>query len=267
MNFLIGSRALNYWLDEGSKPETDWDVISSAPLEGTEHHDLLFLNNEAVCKRYCTNHTLVTPSGDEVFMISMEGLAIIKRSHLWRNLSFGKHITHYHWKSLASHFVNNDLYKQRLALSYDAFEQWKPDLNKSVEDFFDDAVTKIYNHDWLHEVVAYYDKPLYTRLQKDSSKAWCSEDLWYNLTYEDRVRCVVEETKVIAIERFLVPRGWTTNSKLAYMKALEKVCTTLCSGWFRDFAINNFPVLLNEYNQEDFKKYKGRIISSPNIMV
>ena len=258
---------MNYWLSEESKPDTDWDVVSSLPLKATEHHDLLFLNNKDVCERYCTNHALETPSGDTVFVISMEGLAIIKRSHLWRNLSFGKHITHYHCKELVSHFVDNDLYQQRLEMSYAAFKQWKPNLNKSVEDFFDDAVTKIYNHDWLHEVVAYYDKPLYTRLQKDATKAWCNAEMWYNLTHQDRVKCVAEETKVIAIERFLVPSGWTTNSKLAYMKALEKVCATLCSGWFRDFAIDNFPIVLVEYNQEDFKKYKDKIISSPNVMI
>jgi hypothetical protein len=254
---------MNYWLQEENKPDADWDVVSDTELEGTEQHNPLFLNNKVVCETYCTNHTVASPSGVALSVVSMEGLAIIKRSHLWRALSFDKHILHYHRKGLSRYFVDNQLYQQRLALSYEAFKQWKPNLNKSVSDFFDDAVVKTYNHDWLHEVVAYYDKPLYTKLQKDSTKAWCDKDLWYNLAFEDKIKCVAEETKVIAIERFLVPRGWVIVSRIAYMKALEKVCTTLCSGWFRDFAIDNYPLIVAEYNAADFEGYKRHILTNP----
>ena len=34
-------------------------------------------------------------------------------------------------------------------------------------------------------------------------------------------------------------------SRIACDKALEKVCTTLTSGWFRDFAIDNYPEIFN----------------------
>lgn len=263
MNYLIGSRALNYWLNLPNKPDADWDVVSTAAIEGAEHHKLLFLNNKQICEAYKTTCFVNAPNGEVLNIVSMKGLAIIKRSHLWRALSFDKHIAHYHLKGLSRYFVDNQLYQQRLTLSYEAFKQWKPNLNKSVEDFFDDAVVKIYNHDWLHEVVAYYDKPLYTKLQKDATKAWCSQDLWYNLTHEDKIKCVAEETKVIAIERFLVPREWVVSSRLSYMRALEKVCTTLCSGWFRDFAIDNYPLVVAEYKSADFEGYKHHITTNP----
>lgn len=255
MKVLIGSRALAYWRkDLVLKPNTDWDVISDEAIAGTEWHDSGFLNNEDM-KQYATDEVL-NFNAHELHIMSMQGLAIIKRSHLWRSLSFGKHITHYHKYGLARNLIESEDYVRRLRLSYAEFSKGHPKLNQSVADFFDDAVTKIYDHDYLHELLAYYDRPLYTKLQKDASKAWCDKDLWYNLSYQDKVRCVAEETKVISVERFLVPSNWTCSSKLAYMKSLEKVCTSLCSGWFRDFAIDNYPEVLAEYNPEQFVKVK-----------
>ncbi len=251
MKVLIGSRALAYWRkDLTLKPDTDWDVISDEAIVGTEWHDPDFLNNRDM-RKYATGHLL-----DGFHVMCEEGLAIIKRSHLWRSLSFGKHITHYHKYGLSKYLVCNKDYENRVRLSYIEFSKGHPNLKQSVVDFFDDAVTKVYDHDYLHELLAYYDKPLYIKLQKDTSKVWCDKDLWYNLSYQDKVRCVAEETKVISVERFLVPSNWTCSSKLAYMKSLEKVCTTLCSGWFRDFAIDNYPEVLAEYNPEQFVKVK-----------
>ena len=255
MKVLIGSRALVYWRkDLVLKPNTDWDVISDEAIAGIECHRPDFLNNRDM-QKYATG-VMVAFKDHEFQVMSLEGLAIIKRSHLWRNLSFGKHITHYHKYRLSKHLVHNDHYNNRLKLSYKTFPQGYPKLDQSVAEFFDDAVTKVYDHDYLHELLAYYDKPLYTKLQKDTSKAWCDKDLWYNLSHQDKLRCVAEETKVIAVERFLVSSNWTCNSKLAYMKSLEKVCTTLCSGWFRDFAIDNYPEVLAEYNPEQFVKVR-----------
>ena len=48
---------------------------------------------------------------------------------------------------------------------------------------------------------------------------------------------------VIALERFVIPGK--LNPKLAYLKAVEKICTTLTSGWFRDFAIDNWPEVID----------------------
>ena len=255
MNVLIGSRALAYWRsDLVIKPCTDWDVISDKAIEGTEWHDPAFLNN-ADMKCWATSE-VISFNGNKLNIMSMHGLAIIKRSHLWRSLGFGKHITHYHKYGLSRHFADDLDYQNRLEMSYAAFPQGHPKLNQSVADFFDDAVTKVYEHDYLHELLAYYDKPLYTKLQNNVSMAWCDKDLWYNLSYQDKLRCVAEETKVIAVERFLVPSNWTCNSKLAYMKSLEKVCTTLCSGWFRAFAIDNYPEVLAEYDPIQFVKVK-----------
>jgi len=251
-NLLIGSRALEYWSpDFKCKPNADWDIISLHEIKDDtkriEHHAFNALGSSDL-QRYASEHTIEI-AGQVVHIVNPVGLTIIKRSHLWRDLSFQKHITHYH-KHLAKYrsgFTEIDelILENRTKLTMAAYPQGHPSLKKSVKDFFDDYVEKKYNHDYLHELVAYHDKPLYTQLQRDSSSAWCDKDLWDKLSTADKIKCVAEEAQVIAIERFLVPSNWNYAPRHAYLKALDKVCTTLCSGWFRDFAIDNYPEIFN----------------------
>lgn len=251
-NLLIGSRALEHWSpDFKCKPNADWDIISLHEIKDDtkriEHHAFNALGSSDL-QRYASEHTIKI-AGQVVHIVNPIGLAIIKRSHLWRDLSFQKHITHYH-KHLAKYRayfkeVDELILENRTKLTMAAYPQGHPSLKKSVKDFFDDYVEKKYNHDYLHELVAYHDKPLYTQLQRDSSSAWCDKDLWDKLSTADKIKCVAEEAQVIAIERFLVPSNWNYAPRHAYLKALDKVCTTLCSGWFRDFAIDNYPEIFN----------------------
>ena len=109
--------------------------------------------------------------------------------------------------------------------------------------FFDDPVEKVYDHDFLHELYAYEDRPMFEKLKHkgEEGQAWCAKDLWQQLSQLQKLQCVAEESYVIATERFMVPNGWNYPTKKAFYFALKKVCTTLTSGWFRDFAIDNFP--------------------------
>ena len=257
---LIGSRALVHWEPELKiKPDTDWDVISYDYHEGCEMHHPDHLNNLKMMD-YATGESVSLPDGTKALIMSPVGLAIIKRSHLWRDLGFQKHITMYHKYGLHDtlqeaigrfDIVLKDL-NERTNLTRQAYPQRNPNLMQTKDDFFDDAVTKKYDHDYLHELFAYYDKPLYTRMLTDEKLAWCSKSQWETFTHEDQLRCVAEETYVIAAERFMIPKNWNYSTKLAYIKALDKVCTTLTSGWFRDKAIDYYPEIVNLYDDRRF---------------
>ena len=242
-NVLVGSRALSI-LTNGAfrvKESTDWDIISESEIPGSEWHDPNILCNRELADHYSTEIT-VEFNGHTLHVMSLTGLAIMKRSHLWRTVGFEKHIIHYQkWMLDAVTFNEDalDLIARRSQLHRLMFGDPRPSLNMSVDEFFNDAVVKKYDHDRIHELVAFGDRPLYESLQRDSSRAWCEKDLWDDLPYELKLKCVAEETMVIAIERFMVPSGWKHSAKSAYNKALTKVCTNLTSGWFRDFAIDN----------------------------
>lgn len=264
---LVGSRALAYWLPEFTPRENaDWDFLMGD--EGSVNDlDLQFPRLEVHWFNELNNYDVVnefrvkTPEFDYNVM-SLEGLALMKRSHLWRAYNFDKHITMYH-KYLAPYARWDDptwckLLKERIKLTKQAYPQRNPSLDQTNKDFFDDAVKKVFDHDWIHELVAYYDRPLFERLKYDDKfdKAWCEKDLWEQFTPEDKNRCVAEEAHVIACERFMIPNDWNFAPKRAYFMTVNKVCTTLTSGWFRDHAINNFPAIIQLFNQEKFDKVR-----------
>lgn len=256
---LIGSRALQYWIPEYKYClGKDWDFIGEQTVEVPEGdrieiHSIDFLNNKDALS-FC-----------RYGVCDLQGLTLIKRSHLWRDYQFDKHITQYHKHLLPNSYGitgKEDFLVERIKLTKEAFKQGNPSLKQSNEDFFDDAVDKVYDHDWLHELYAYQNKPMYEKLKKPDhlDQAWCEKDLWLNLTKEDQYKCVAEECYVIATERFLVSKQFDYPYKLAYIKALNKVCTTLTSGWFRDFAIDNYPNIYNLYDENKIQLVKRKLL-------
>lgn len=258
-NILIGSRAMQYWLAPNTvvlKQTTDWDIISSYPIDQSEWHDRWLLNNDSF-DSYTSEDAVVDFNGHKLYVMHPEGLAIIKRSHLWRTIGFNKHITYWHkyikhWLDIISE-DGKRLLKERTLMTHERYPQTGPNLMLSKEQFFDDAVEKVYDHDYLHSLFANYERPLYAELQK-SHAVMCYHELWENLTYEKKVLCIQEEVNVLATERFLVPSNFEYNPKAAYLKALEKVCTTVTKGWFRDFAIDNYPAVISVYNSNKIKE-------------
>lgn len=269
---LIGGAALQ--IHKGArnlgelKPGTDLDIVctekefASISSEGRiDHHNIADLNNNEIESRFRSDKW--ARIGDfDVNVCSLAGLAAIKRSHLWRDYFFDKHIAVYHYE-LVKHARKEDadFVRERTRLTHLKYPRSNPNLMQPNEDFFDDAVEKAYDHDWLHEIVAFGQHPIYMELKYDDSLAWCERELWEKLTFERKLQCVAEETYVIAIERIMVPNGWYHSPKGAFSQALRKVCTTLTSGWFRDFAIDNHPRIMQLYDRNKMKQAKERIMN------
>lgn len=252
-NLLIGSRALAYWRpDLKLKDSIDWDVISDEPIPGTEWHKPDFLDNYIMEDYASDSFTYI--NGHKVYVVNMKGLAIIKRSHLWRQLSFQKHITQFHKYGLYEEYKKfdekdfNELIIREV-LTESAFPISHPNLNVTKDEFFNDGIIRKYDHDYLHELISYYKKPLYLKIQNTNDEVICCAYKWDKLPYEDQLKCVAEEVYVTALERFICIDN-PMPYQLAYSKSLDKVCTTMCSGWFRDFAIDNYPEIQSLYNDQ-----------------
>lgn len=264
MNLLIGSRALHAHIwDYEIKDTTDWDIISDRPVEAFAGYNVEIHNpNEYLSDRFfqfASDEVFCFLNDEPVHLCSLEGLAVIKRSHLSLDHFWNKHIGAYH-KYLKPYFKMEywDLMKAREEETLKMAKQRHPSLMMSNDQFLNhDYVTKKYDHDWLHEQVAFYDKPLYLRLKYANKMelAWCERELFEDLTHEEKLECVLEEVMVIALERFLIP-GIEHGSKIAFQKSLKKVCTTLCSGWFRDFAIDNWDQLRTMCDKDKLDRLK-----------
>ncbi len=278
---LIGSRAIKYHWDRIHPGQTafkvkegsDWDIIGESVSEQfyrslfkipdkdrIEWHDPKHLNNNSMlyyfrCEDVC----------------NLYGLALIYRSHLWRDYKWDSHIAKYHLFIIPLlgnlKHLDDPLMKERIKLTKEAYPQGNPNLMQANEDFFDDNVKKVYDHDYLHELLAYEERPMFEKLKRPEGfeSAWCEKDLWLGLSDTNKLQCVAEETQVIAAERFLIPTNWEGNYKQAYYKALKKVCTTLCSGWFRDYTIDHFPQVVDMFDPDRFYKVAAILDTDKNV--
>lgn len=221
-------------------------------------------------------------SGDDIIIADVRVLFAMKAGHVHRKLiKWDAHMYHYHilreaciiqyGKNFNDTMVgfmtvgNLIHYTKKHNDEIHGKEFNVPLKNITKADFFTDGVTKFIEHDYLHEVFAHYDKPVYTMLQNtDVDSVFCHRDKWDNISYIDKIYCVLEESYVIASERNIIPNMVnvddfnisTVNPCLHVVDALKMVCTTLTSGYFRQFAIDNYYEIIHNI---DFGYYKKLI--------
>lgn len=274
--YLIGSRALNSQLNLETNHSRDWDVVleneeclcddlstnkqgqhQSRPIIECAPTDLPFLD---VCREYDSGMIVDTPAGP-ARVVSLAGLMLIKRSHLHRPINFEKHIRDYHLLKEKCGPQDEKYYALLGVLTKATKLKWgdrTPSLRKSKKEFFDDYVTKYYDHDSLHYATCYYDRPIYERLKPDPDMVWCSRQLWDRLSYDDKVKCVREEGFSIGLERFIIPKLMENKPhpppRFAFDWALVKICTTLTGGFFRDFAIEEWSTI-RDHNYDFLQKF------------
>lgn len=129
-----------------------------------------------------------------------------------------------------------------------------PNLNQGKQNFFDSSVNYVYDHDTIHEAVKHLDRPAYTYYIREGSEVFCSKDKFFDLPQIVRLYGVLEESYVLALERAVIPHG--TDPLRAFTIALEKVCTSVTSGWFREFAYNNYDAVFAMYHESYVDKFK-----------
>lgn len=103
-------------------------------------------------------------------------------------------------------------------------------LNQSKDDFFADAVNRKYDHDSLHLSCCYGERPLYERILRDGSEVLTDRAKFDNLSYEDQLRVIREETYATALERWVIPSDYRVSPRAAYAKAMKKCITSLFKG-------------------------------------
>lgn len=122
-----------------------------------------------------------------------------------------------------------------------------PNLDQSKKSFFTDEVQYTYDHDDIHKAVAVENAPAYTKYQVDGSEVLCSKEKFFTIEERQRLNGVIEEAMVLAIERSLVPHPGVLTPEDAFLKALMKVCTSITSGWFREYAWENYDYAVRSF--------------------
>lgn len=232
-----------YEIETDQQPSSAWLLAQREQIQTEVYHD---------------------PFGNAFAVPSQEVLFLTKKSHINMNIHFDKSMEDLHALKMGLEAVKiralDPYFELRHQEAKERHQHRKPTLNMSNQAFFDRtkrAVGYVFVHDDIHEAVKHFDRPVYEMLKKDLSLAWCEKDLFSALPLETQIKCVQEEAYVIAIERFIaLEKGNHADHFLAYKDALRRICTTLCSGFFRDFAVDHYFEVLHAYDPGFFKRFQ-----------
>ncbi|MCZ2224744.1 MAG: hypothetical protein LC122_14065 [Chitinophagales bacterium] len=188
-------------------------------------------------------------------------LFLLKKSHRYLKDSphFWKTIFDFHTMKRARAIVQEEhmeLFKLREKETY--AKQNHPKLNVNKNDFFSgDGIIYTYDHDSLHESVKHLDKPAYLYYGKDGEEVKSDKNKFFACDRQIQLYGVVEEAAVLALERGLIPHydKWKSH-KDAWMFALSKVCSSITSGWFREFAYENIFDVVKMYPKDFYEKFQ-----------
>lgn len=279
---IIGSRALIHHFPNLGRVPNDWDFICTfeefqkwsrankaiiahcVPLSGDKFHvrDKDGMNYEFEIAWPGTSGALLLEvldaEGREVICPIM-WLYALKMSHRYlkdsphflktmRDIQFLRnHITRKEERGVFSPW-----FKQREAETY-VYKHPKLDVSKG-EFFTGDGVQYVYDHDSIHRAVKLMDWPAYTAYMKDGSEVMTSKDKFFSVPECVRLHGVYEESCVLALERSQIPYPETPPRK-SFEMALMKVCTSITSGWFREYAWENYDkvmALYEELGEDDY---------------
>lgn len=129
-----------------------------------------------------------------------------------------------------------------------------PKLNKDKESFFTDDVDYRYDHDTIHLSMKHLDKPAYMYFKPEDEEVWCSKEMWDKCDEKIKLNAVLEETQVLALERSQVLFS-NVEPKRSFDMALSKVCTSITSGWFREYAWENYYKVQKMYENDYVERF------------
>jgi hypothetical protein len=178
-------------------------------------------------------------SGNDTF-ISASNLLTLKMSHAGWDVNWRKTMFDIAFLQRRGCVVSVPLYEKLVKMWSVIHGKKQVNTNMTDREFFSDAVVRKYDHDWLHEQTAIGPVPAYLSIQVKHGSPHCDKNKWEETPDDVRFNCVIEETLVTAIERFNLDLTSTKSQKLiAISVAFKKLCTTMSSGWFSMYCIQN----------------------------
>lgn len=230
MKILIGSTALAEHLDIGRVPQ-DKDYFTDEVMDKAKGGNDPF-----------SHESLKEYFSEEPRTANLNELYTIKVSHIFwdlRNGTWEKHARDIMLMQRNGAELIEPLYKLLYKIWQDVHGDKKANLSQMADDFFNDKVVRIYVHDSIHASVAYYDEPLYEQILADGEQVKVDKSKWEAMPFEDKLKCVREEVYATALERLVIPSGYTYSPRRAYAWALRRTVTSLARGWFALFIVEN----------------------------
>lgn len=242
-SIIIGSTALHRWFPGLVREPKDLDRFAS---DGGHLGDDNFWDDR-----------LYEYFQDEKRYATVDELYTVKVSHAqWdiRNDTWAKHMFDILFLQRNGAKLIPELHDLLYGIWIDKHGKKKMTFSES-EEFFDDAVVRKYDHDSLHESVAYGDHALYLdylvpgrSVAMDMAKVWASPQ-------DTIVKLFREEIYATALERLIVPTDYRYSPGRAYHWALRRTITSLTKGKSSRWLIENFEwfrTAKDPFTEEDY---------------
>jgi len=235
---LIGSRAMRSWYPDAREPGGDWDYHRDStrwvPADEPGRTDIF------------TDERLAAWQWGEI--ATPDELYTLKISHAFWEINgsrdWDKHAADIVFLERKGAEFIRELYDILLPIWKERYRRNPTNLNQSAGAFFDDAVERKYDHDSVHESVAYGDRPLYESILKDGSDVAVDSSKFWVMDLDAQIKLVREEIYATALERILIPNNYKGSPRAAYVWALRRTVTSLFKGDWALFLVLHLDRLM-----------------------
>lgn len=238
---IVGSTALHRIFGSDFREPKDLDVFARPESP--------YLTEQVVDRFW--DERLAGSQLDFFGFANLHQMYTIKVSHAYWEIgnTWQKHMTDILFMKRNGAMLDMELHKLLYPIWQDKHGTKKMNLAQAAGDFFDDAVIRIYDHDSIHDSVAFGDKPLYERILKDGETVDIDPvKMWDGLTFDEQVLLFREEIAATALERWMIPTNYKFSPGRAYQMALRKTITSLTKGRSARFIVDNFEHFYKPHN-------------------
>lgn len=246
---LIGSRAMRHWFPDAREPRGDWDWHSAGPAT------VAFFRSAGPDARHdvFTDERLGawswgSESGKPYAIATPDELYTLKISHAFWELngprSWDKHASDIVFLERKGARFLRPLYEIVLPIWKERYKRHATSLDQGKGVFFADAVNRKYDHDSVHESIAYGTRPLYESILRENSEVAVDNGKFWAMNLETQLKLVREEVYATALERILIPNEYKGSPSAAYHWALRRTATSLFKGEWALFLMLHLDELM-----------------------
>lgn len=243
---LIGSKAAEHWFSDWHRKTKDTDFVCKNAPKKMERE-----NDQVIEYHFSDAFQWLLENDGEI--ASPNSLYTIKVSHSFWDVHWQKtmnDISFFQEKGCEIIPEFHELLYQDWLKIHNSKE--RINFEKPNSEFFTKAVDRAIHHDILHEIIVSPNEPIYKCLKYDKDMAKIEEELFNKLSFEDKCKVCLEETYVIALERFLIPSNFFSSQQSAFYKAAKKVIVDLNKGFVPYFFVTNWNKL-SKINKEEYQ--------------
>jgi len=250
---LIGSQAIKHWFPDFPREPKDLDYVIHEYKKLDEFSEI---NQPSTGKRieYLKNKVisdLFPDTGEHV--LSPNLLYTLKISHLFWDINWEKHEWDATWLREKGCQLDHPLFHK-------LYKQWnevhgnnkRSDLKMSSADFFNNALTCEYDHDWLHTLLK--PIPTFNKVLKDGQEVEVDVNKFQFLTEVEKEALVREEIYVMAFERWPI-----IGFRHAYGRMIKKFILSHAPIWEAIWILENYKRLCRP--EFDFIKHFNQQIN------